>query len=120
WTKDYDLGVWAEDGATVARHSVDGQADADGDVATDTLELQGKGDALRITVRLFSADAGATPRLRTVAAVARDSAAAFAADQPNHAVWGKVLDVPQRSQMIYPNGGEVWCSPTSTSMLAAY
>jgi hypothetical protein len=25
-----------------------------------------------------------------------------------------------RSQMIYPGGGEVWCSPTSTSMLLAY
>ena len=33
---------------------------------------------------------------------------------------GKDLPVPQRSQMIYPNGGEVWCSPTSLSMVMAY
>src|SRR3712207_7038519 len=30
---------------------------------------------------------------------------------------GKNLPVPQRSQMIYSNGGEVWCSPTSLSMV---
>jgi len=28
--------------------------------------------------------------------------------------------VPPRSQMIYPNGGEQWCSPTSVAMLLAY
>ncbi len=28
--------------------------------------------------------------------------------------------MPLRSQMIYPNGGEVWCSPTSVAMLLAY
>ena len=33
--------------------------------------------------------------------------------------WGKVNDVPQRSQMIYSDGGEGWCSPTSVSMLLA-
>src|SRR5690606_37922217 len=39
WTKDYSLGVWAFDESTVRRHSVNGQKDANGDVATDTLEL---------------------------------------------------------------------------------
>ena len=34
--------------------------------------------------------------------------------------WGTALPVPERSQMVYPGGGEVWCSPTSTSMLMAY
>jgi hypothetical protein len=34
--------------------------------------------------------------------------------------WGTDLNVPQRSQMIYKKGGEVWCSPTSTSMVLAY
>jgi len=42
-------------------------------------------------------------------------------------VWGTNLPVPQRSQMLkkykglgYGGGGEVWCSPTSTSMVMAY
>ena len=34
-------------------------------------------------------------------------------------MWGTVLDVPQRSQMIYP-GGNVWCSPTSVTMVMGY
>ena len=38
----------------------------------------------------------------------------------SRAAWGTVLDVPERSQMVYPNGGPVWCSPTSTSMVMAY
>src|SRR5439155_15105973 len=115
-----DIDVWAGDEATVERHSVDMQADADGDVATDTLELAAKADAIRITARLFSADASSTPRLRGVAAVAHDTSSAFADAAADTSVWGTVLDVPQRSQELYPNGGEVWCSPTSTSMLAAY
>jgi hypothetical protein len=39
---------------------------------------------------------------------------------PLKKTWGKHLRVPPRSQMIYPNGGEVWCSPTSLSMVMAY
>ena len=39
---------------------------------------------------------------------------------PLRAVWGEPLSVPARSQMIYPNGGEAWCSPASLSMVMAY
>ena len=35
-------------------------------------------------------------------------------------LWVEDLSVPARSQMIYPNGGEVWCSPTSLSMVMAH
>ena len=31
--------------------------------------------------------------------------------------WNQVLAVPECSQMVYPDGGQVWCSPTSTSMV---
>jgi hypothetical protein len=120
WTKAYDVGVWAFEKYTVARHSVDGQKDADGDVATDTLVLSKPGDALKITALLFSATSGVTPRVRAVSAVATNPYASPPTDAPDKSVWGKVLAVPKRSQMIYPNGGEVWCSPTSTSMLLAY
>ena len=33
---------------------------------------------------------------------------------------GEDLPVPARSQMVFPDGGEVWCSPTSLSMVMAY
>lgn len=120
WTKAYSLGVWAQDTATVARHSVDAQGDADGDVQTDTLVLNQKADALRIVVVLLSAQSGVTPRVRAVSAITEDTSAPLPSDTPDHAAWGTVLDVPKRSQMIYANGGEVWCSPTSVSMLLAY
>jgi hypothetical protein len=120
WTKDYSLGVWASDSSTVRRHSVTGQGDASGTVDTDTLTLTSAADALRISVVLLSQSQTETPTLRALSAIATKRGAAakpLAADQT---AWGKLLAVPQRSQMIYPNGGEVWCSPTSTSMLLAY
>lgn len=30
------------------------------------------------------------------------------------------IAVPEFSQMVYPDGGPVWCSPTSVSMVLAY
>jgi Peptidase_C39 like family len=42
------------------------------------------------------------------------------ASTSDRSAWGFELDVPMRSQMIYPNGGEVWCSPTSTTMILEY
>ena len=38
----------------------------------------------------------------------------------NPALWNTLLDVPGYSQMVYPDGGSVWCSPTSASMVLAY
>jgi hypothetical protein len=37
----------------------------------------------------------------------------------NSTLWTKLI-VPMCSQMVYPDGGEVWCSPTSTSMVLGY
>ena len=121
WTKDYSLGVWAERDGNVRRHSVEGQADESGDVATDTLELTKPADALRMTAVLFS-EGNATPTLRAVSAIAtmRTGPVAPADVDGAASALGKVLAVPKRSQMIYPDGGEAWCSPTSTSMLLGY
>jgi hypothetical protein len=121
WTKDYNLGVWAEDDATVRRHSVNGQADANGNVATDTLELKSPAQALRVSMILFSAVPDRTPTVRAVSAIATKRVSAPAAAAPgDRSALGKILAVPKRSQMPYPGGGEVWCSPTSTSMLLGY
>jgi hypothetical protein len=38
----------------------------------------------------------------------------------NPSLWDTLLDVPECSQMVYPDGGEVWCSPTSTSMVLGF
>lgn len=127
WTKDYSLGVWAEDDSTVRRHSVESQADSNGDVSTDTLELTKPADALRVTAILFSStssssssSSNASPTLRAISAIATKKTAGPGAGNGDGSALGKNLAVPKRSQMIYPNGGEAWCSPTSTSMLLAY
>lgn len=120
WTKDYVLGVWAYDGSVVARHSVDDQGDADGDVYTDTLVLNANADAVQLIAVLLSDRPGVTPRLRALAAAAIDTAQNPRPDLGDPNAYGISLPVPGRSQMIYPDGGEVWCSPTSTSMLLAY
>jgi hypothetical protein len=120
WTRWYELGVWSSrDGAR--RHSVAGQRDARGRVLTDTLALAGSADALQLGLRLRSAKAGASPSLR-LAALAWSEAPRRPPSlvRGDRARWGSVLDVPEYSQMVYPDGGSVWCSPTSVSMVLAY
>ncbi len=124
WTKYYNMGIWAQGTGTIKRHSVDGQADADGTVATDTLKLTGGAVYTRFQYRvtLFTTDRTRTPGVRMVS-VMTSSAVKEPAGLPissDRQAWGKDLNVPKRSQMIYPDGGEVWCSPTSTSMVLAY
>jgi hypothetical protein len=80
-------------------------------------------DALQVKVRFMTARPDAVPSLR-LAAVAvstapRRGAPAPAASAGDPARWGKILDVPACTQS-YPDGGEGWCSPTSTSMLVGY
>jgi hypothetical protein len=120
WTKDYDFGVWALDKDTVVRHSRDRQEDESGKVFTDTLVLKKKADALRMTVWLFSSKPGVSPRVRALAAAMTDSDRKGPDEPSDRRAWGTVLDVPGRSQMLYPPDGGAWCSPTSVSMILAY
>jgi hypothetical protein len=126
WTKWYNMGVWASDDSTIERHSVSAQGDADGYVSIDTLVLSGKktpgADGYQVKLRLFSADGVVGPAVRSVSA-------AYSSEQPkkpaptsagNPSRWNTLLDLPQCSQMVYPDGGNVWCSPTSVSMVLAY
>ena len=124
WTKWYNLGIWASTSDTITRHSVRLQGDTDGFVAVDTLVLTNKKNTptqYQLKFRLFSADGSAAATL-TNASLAFSTAA----DKPkelqpgNPAYWGTLLAVPECSQMVYPDGGEVWCSPTSTSMVLGF
>ncbi|MGE0788147.1 MAG: peptidase C39 family protein [Sandaracinaceae bacterium] len=120
WTTDYVLGVWAAGEERFQRHSVDGQRDAYGTVATDTLRLDGAADAFQMRLRLASGTAGVTPTLWGLGVSTSDPSAAPPPLAPDATAYGTPLDVPQRSQLVYPDGGEVWCSPTSTTMVLAY
>jgi len=118
WTKWYSMGVWHEHDSPFKRHSVQGQGDSYGTVATDTLVLKKAASAIQARVTLFTTRSASSPVLRGLGI-----SFAHGFDTPGqvpHSGIAKALDVPMRSQMVFPDGGEVWCSPTSTSMVMAY
>jgi hypothetical protein len=138
WTGWYGLGSWSS--AADERRSVRGQADAVAEVAVDTLRLRQRGEAVQMRLRLSAGDDAARPTGETavgpeplprladpdgpavyLAAIAYSTAPrppGVATGNPNW--WGRALDVPRCSQMVYPDGGRVWCSPTSTAMIVGY
>jgi hypothetical protein len=124
WSKWYTLGIWASGDTTIQRHSVQSQGDADGFVAVDTFVSSNKKQTtnkFQLRLRLFSEDGVAKPTIRNASIAYSTSAPKSAGvSTGNPARWNKVLSVPECSQMIYPGGGEVWCSPTSTSMVLGY
>jgi len=129
--KWYILGQWAyRNDMDFHPTSVGGQGDQDGYVAIDTFFAKDH-DAVsyRLRVTLFRrAGTSATPtftRLSAIASNYRNPKGSFPSASD---VGGEVdLGVPGYSQEIhhgefpqYDNGGEAWCSPTSTSMVVAY
>jgi hypothetical protein len=124
WTKWYSLGVWASGTSDVSRHSVRLQGDTDGFVAVDTLILSGKkappASAYQTKLQLFTAN-GAAPSVRYFSVATSTAAQTPGTLEPSSGVaHNTLLAVPEHSQMVYPDGGNVWCSPTSTSMVLSY
>jgi len=117
-SKWYVMGLWTGDPARHPRRSVARQKDADGDVDTDTLILVRPAERVRVRITLGSGNKQ-LPRLKFLGLSLLDTSAKPAPLPPNRAAWGKLVDVPERSQMAY-EGGEVWCSPATTSMLLAH
>jgi len=114
WTPYFNFGTWRAAGP---RGSAAVKRTADGTLNTDTLTLPFRSTAFQYRVTLGT---GSTVQLLSfntsdTALRLRDQGRA---GQP--ALWKNVLKVPQLSQMIYPNGGEIWCSPTSVSMLLGF
>lgn len=128
WTHWYILPIWANDFSTIHRHSVNHQTDKTGTVATDTFYTIGqRASAYQLRLTLFTQMATTSPAIRRFAAIASNDGNVTTYVPPDPSVWGTDLPVPQRSQMLkkyhglgYGGGGEVWCSPTSTSMVMAY
>jgi hypothetical protein len=128
WTAWYSLGVWASGGEAPARHSVNGQADASAYVDVDTLKLGTRArpaaaSAYQMKLRLFASGrevetAPSVTNASVVVSTTPSNPARLGAG--SRARWGKTLAVPECSQMVYPDGGEVWCSPTSVAMVLGY
>src|SRR5581483_5261909 len=129
WTHWYQLPIWASSFDAIHRHSVDGQSDAGGSISTDTYNTGAQNaTAYQIGLTLFSNSPPVSPLVWRITAIASYNNAKNVQVVPmDRSVWGKNLAVPQRSQMLsayqgqtYGGGGEVWCSPTSTSMVMEY
>ena len=123
WTRWYNLGIWASGLETVQRHSVRDQRDDYARVAVDTLKIsdeQAIAGAYQLKVRLFSVDGVATPSVRYLsAAYSTEPRKNSVPSEGNSDYWGTLLEVPECSQMVL-DGGNVWCSPTSTAMIVSY
>jgi Peptidase_C39 like family len=127
WTRWYALPIWASGTQSVRRHSIDGQGGA-ATVATDTLALRrGRvATAYQLAVTLFAAGA-ASPSLRRLSLGLSRAVPDAPGPASASSAWGRDVPVPARSDMLahyrgnaYGGGGDVWCSPTSTSMILAY
>jgi hypothetical protein len=118
-SKWYTLALWSKDAKAFPRESVAGQKDADGDVHTDTLALKRPTDRLQLRVTLNRSAEGKTPALKFLGVSSTDTHAVPAPLEPDHAIWGKEVVVPGRTQLGWPNAAG-WCSPTSTDMVLAF
>ena len=131
WAKWYILGRWSSDDYSFHRTSVGGQGDADGFVAIDTFFAKDHpAIAYRLKVTLYQEDTAPTgPTLTRLSAIASNLTNQKGSFPSKTTMTGTTVDlgVPQYSQEIhhgdfpqYDNGGEAWCSPTSTAMVVAY
>ncbi|MET8678811.1 peptidase C39 family protein [Streptomyces sp. NPDC004647] len=130
----YVLGRWASGDADIKRTSLDDQTDGKSTVWTDTLSIDDTASGLRLAsyrLRLTlyrKPGSGATPKVWRIGAMASDVPDRFTvpASKPGEGA-GRELKVPRYSQNIhkgqypeYDNGGEAWCSPTSSQMIVEY
>ncbi|WNI14597.1 peptidase C39 family protein [Actinacidiphila sp. ITFR-21] len=135
-TPAYVMGRWtAGDGPQdIRRTSVDGQSDGRSSIGTDTFAVDDAGAGpllasyrLRLTL-LRRPGSRLTPTVWRLGAMASDIPDRYTvpASVPGAGA-GTELPVPRYSQEIhkgeypqYDNGGEAWCSPTSSTMVVEY
>ncbi|NWF30607.1 peptidase C39 family protein [Streptomyces sp. PKU-EA00015] len=126
------MGRWASGDGDIRRTSVDGQSDGKASIWTDTFAVDDAASGLRLTsyrLRLTlyrRPGTRLTPTVWRLGAMASDIPDRFGvpASEPGLA---RELVVPRYSQNThvgqypeYDNGGEAWCSPTSSQMIIEY
>ncbi|MFJ5809529.1 peptidase C39 family protein [Streptomyces sp. NBC_01426] len=131
----YVMGRWASGDGDIRRTSVDGQSDGRSTVWTDTLALDGPAKAaglrirdwqLRLTLyRKPGAERG--PTVWLAGAMVSDVPDRFTVPPSAPSGTAHELKVPRYSQEVhigrypeYDNGGEAWCSPTSSQMIIEF
>ena len=130
-SKWYILGRYSYNDSDFHRTSVGHQGDADGYVAIDTFFAKDHpaiAYRLRLTL-LRRAGSTSTPTVSRFSAIASNLTNQKNTFPSATTMSGRTIDlgVPQYSQEIhhgeypqYDNGGEAWCSPTSTAMVVGY
>ncbi|MFF7392816.1 peptidase C39 family protein [Streptomyces scabiei] len=128
----YVLGRWASGDRDIRRTSVDGQKDGRSSVWTDTFAIDDPATGLRLASYRLRLTLYRTPGTRLTPTVWR--LGAMGSDVPDRFTvpastpgLARELDVPRYSQEIhkgqypeYDNGGEAWCSPTSSQMVIEF
>jgi uncharacterized protein YvpB len=116
-TRFYTMALWSAE-AGRGRTSVRGERDRDAFVDTDTLICRHMMNAAQVRLTLHGTN-GVFPRLKLLTLSFLNSKVPARTLEPNRRSWGKILDVPERSQLGHP-GASGWCSPTALSMMLAY
>ncbi|WP_037859911.1 peptidase C39 family protein [Streptomyces sp. NRRL S-340] len=129
----YVMGRWAAGDQDIRRTSVDGQSDGRSTIWTDTFSVDDPSSGLRLAAYRLRLTLYRRPGTQLTPTVWR--AGAMGSDIPDRftvpaSAPGRVgaeLTVPRYSQEIhagqypqYDNGGEAWCSPTSSQMIVEY
>lgn len=117
FSKWYHLGHWAVQTNQFLRQSVREQDDAFAKVATDTLVTASPAREFELRVTLAGRDVA---RLDLLTVALTDTTVSQPGGGSFADAWGKELKVPERSQTIYPEGINEWCSPTSLSMILGF
>ena len=137
WAKWYILGRWTSGDSDFHRTSVGGQGDADGYVAIDTLFTKDHpAVAYQLRLTLFRrVGLDVTPTVTRYSAITSDLTNQKNVFPSSTTMNGQTIDLgapdplafPSYSQELhhgeYPqfdNGGEAWCSPTSTAMVVGH
>ncbi|MGW0704807.1 peptidase C39 family protein [Streptomyces sp. NPDC002643] len=128
----YVLGRWAAGDQDIRRTSVDGQKDGRSSVWTDTFAIDDPATGLRLVsyrLRLTlhrTPGTGVTPKVWRLGAMGSDIPDRFTVPASTPAL-ARELNVPRYSQEThkgqypeYDNGGEAWCSPTSSQMVIEF
>jgi hypothetical protein len=128
----YVMGRWAAGDQDIKRTSVDGQSDGRSSIWTDTFAIDDAASGLRVAsyrlrLTLYRRPGlTATPTVWRIGAMGSDVPDRFTVPASTPGVT-RELAVPRYSQEIhkgqypeYDNGGEAWCSPTSSQMIIEY
>ncbi|MFI8951716.1 peptidase C39 family protein [Streptomyces sp. NPDC053750] len=128
----YVMGRWAAGDQDIKRTSVDDQGDGRSSIWTDTFSIDDASTGLRLATYRLRLTLHRRPGTRTTPTVWR--LGAMGSDVPDRFTvpastpgLARELRVPRYSQEIhkgqypeYDNGGEAWCSPTSSQMIIEY